>query len=43
MDSELLNYNYKNNLKDDHKRYNHFLGKINWVINDKLAEEEIKN
>ena len=40
IDSELLNYDYKNHMKDDHERYNHFLGKINRVINDKRAEEE---
>ena len=42
IDSELLNYDYKKNLKDDHERYNHYLGKINRVLNDKIAAEEEK-
>jgi len=37
IDSELINYDYKNNL-----RYNSYLGKINRARNDQLEEEQEK-
>ena len=42
IDSELLNYNYKTNLSEDHERYNSYLGKINKAINDQHEEEQEK-